>query len=434
MAMKIALLCDGPVPHSRMNYRGEVFLRLLPGGGHTVYLVAMGDIGAKDLRNDVTLFSHSCGHYTPIAGIRSFPFRLWQILRMFIATKRVLRQDVELIRSIATAPTIVAVLARGRGTVPILANASDFYGDLYTGGKLPFRRVAIWLIRRLERLCARADYLIVDTPDQRVRWMTRGVKPSRCVVVPHGLPRSWLTAAQNSEPPTRNENEARNSLTLFYVGDISEMDGLDVLIASMRRLRDDGLPVRLLIIGKGTDAYWRELDRLIRRLSLVEFVEHIASVPNEELPAIIDRISVCVAPFRLQETSSTSIPNKVLEYLAGSRPIVVPAGSVLQHIFGSAFSYFTPGDSVSLAQAVETALASQREALPLRLAIQNEMRWPSVMQQEWALIKSILAGQVGDARRFDFRLDERLTNAAATLAARRTHGGFDTLGRGHWLP
>jgi glycosyltransferase involved in cell wall biosynthesis len=406
--MKIALLCDGPVPHPRMNYRGDVFLRLLPGGGHTVYLVAMGVVGSNELRRDVALVPYSCGRYRPIAGIRSIPVRLWQFMRMYLATKRLLRNDVDLIRSIATVPTIVALLARGGRTVPILANMSDFYGDLYAGSKLPFSRTAQWLIRRLEGFCARADYLIVDTPAQRTRWVARGVEPTRCVVVPHGLPRSWSNSNRTTAFNTSNQSEEQGSRTVFYVGDISEMDGLDVLIRAVAHLRGRDVPVRLHIVGQGTDAYWLELRRLMRRLSIEEYVDHVVSVRNDELPAIIERVGVCVAPFRLQETSSTSIPNKVLEYLAGSKPIVVPAGSALQDIFGSAFGYFTPDDPVSLAAAIEAALTTPQESLAHRPGIQHAMQWPSLMNQEWALIQSILTGQVGDARRFDFRLRERL--------------------------
>jgi hypothetical protein len=131
--MKIALLCDGPVPHSRMNYRGEAFLRLLPGPGHTVYLIAMGVGGANELRHDITLVSHSCGRYTQIAGIRNIPVRLWQIFRMFVATKRVLRHDVDLIRTISIVPTIVALMA-GWTEVSNLQSASLFRTDCPAAG------------------------------------------------------------------------------------------------------------------------------------------------------------------------------------------------------------------------------------------------------------------------------------------------------------
>jgi glycosyltransferase involved in cell wall biosynthesis len=189
------------------------------------------------------------------------------------------------------------------------------------------------------------------------------------------------------------------------------MDGLDVLLRAIHHLRNGGVTVRLQIIGNGTDTYLQELDRLMRRLSIDNVVEHIRSVRNEELPAIIDRMSVCVAPFRLQETSSTSIPNKVLEYLARSKPIVVPKGSALEDIFGPALTYFTPDDPESLAQAVEAALATPAAQLELRRNIQRAMQWPSLMNQEWALIESILTRQVGDARRFDYRILGRFNEA-----------------------
>lgn len=413
--MNLALICDGPVPHTRMNYRGEVFLRLLPGSGHTVYLIATGVLGAGELRPDIRLVPYTCGQYRPIAGIRSIPGRLWQIVRMFIAAKRILRQDVDLIRTVAFIPTIVAVLARGRGGVPILANMSDFYSDLYLGGKLPFSRPALWLIRRLERLCARADILIVDTPAQRVRWMARGVQPARCVVIPHGLPRSWAGVSPAvSLKPAGAANDPSSPI-LFYVGDISEMDGLDVLMRATHRLRASGLAARLLIIGKGTDAYWRELRHLMRSLAIDDCVDVIASVRNDDLPAIIERVNICVAPFRLRETSSTSIPNKVLEYLTSQRPIVVPAGSALQQIFGSAFTYFTANDPGSLAGAIEIALATQQQVAARRAAVQLALQWPALMRQEWALIDAILMHEVGDARRFDYELIESLPNEVPAL-------------------
>jgi glycosyltransferase involved in cell wall biosynthesis len=239
------------------------------------------------------------------------------------------------------------------------------------------------------------------------------VQPSRCAAIPHGLPRSWGKNVEITEPPKSIFNEVHVDPTLFYVGDISEMDGVDVLMRAACDLRARGIPVRLLIIGDGTNAYRSELDRLISDLSMDDFVTHIASVPNGSLPKIIDRVSICVAPFRLEETSSTSIPNKVLEYLTSSKPIVVPAGSALQEIFGLTFSYFSPGDPVSLALAIETALAVA-QVPALRKEVQRAMQWAPLMSQEWALIESVAARQVGDARRFDYRLSERLTGEVGT--------------------
>jgi glycosyltransferase involved in cell wall biosynthesis len=143
-----------------------------------------------------------------------------------------------------------------------------------------------------------------------------------------------------------------------------------------------------------------------------EIVRHISSVTNDSLPALIDQVSVCVAPFRIRETSSTSIPNKVLEYLTSTKPIVVPSGSALQDIFGSAFTYFTPDDPLSLARAIEIALGTEQQGIARRREIQRAMQWAPLMNQEWALVQSVVARQVVDAQRFDYRLRELLTNEA----------------------
>jgi glycosyltransferase involved in cell wall biosynthesis len=285
---------------------------------------------------------------------------------------------------------------------------SDFYSDLYVGGRLPFRRMALWLIQHLERMCVRADYLIVDTEAQRGRWMLRGADETKCAVIPHGLPRSWSQTNRAADQQLDAPVQSETNWTLFYVGDISEMDGVDVLMRAANLLRAHHPEVRLIIVGNGTNAYLRELHTLIGSLAIGDVVEHIVSVPNESLPAMIARVGVCVAPFRLQETSSTSIPNKVLEYLAGFKPIVVPSGSALEDTFGSALCYFVPDDPASLALAIETALSTAPQKRALRARLQHAMHWGSLMEREWALSDSIVAKRVGDAQRFDYRLRERL--------------------------
>src|SRR4029077_18222166 len=170
-----------------------------------------------------------------------------------------LRNEIDVIRTISMVPTVVAVIARRSRKISIVANVSDFYSDLYAASHLPVPSLATWLIRKLEAICLKADCLIVDTEEQRVRWELRGFPASRCVVLPHGLPRSL------SQPPPYRQtvvSARRAAPQLFYVGDISEVDGVDWLIRALRLLIDDGRGAMLLVVGTGTSRNMRELRQL----------------------------------------------------------------------------------------------------------------------------------------------------------------------------
>jgi len=404
--MKIALICDGPVPHERMNYRGEALVRLPQMGDHVISIVCPRSDLDLPVNGSIKLIRYPYGKYRFVRGFGSVPLRLWQLVLMYRRTRQALVSDIEVIRTISTLPTVIALLARGRRRVPIVANLSDFYSDLYIASKLPLSRLAVRLIWFLERVCAKADCLIVDTDIQRHRWVARGAPASHCVVIPHGLPRSWQPIpAVTSNVPAKKGSGSR----LFYVGDISEMDGVDLLLHAMRELRIKGQQVDLVIVGAGTARYMRHLRRLSRSLDLEQAVVWIRSVPNRELPRLMETSDVCVAPFRLWETSSTSIPNKVLEYLTTLKPVVVPRGSALESIFGAAFIYFSAGDPQSLAAAVNQALtlAGTGEDPPLRRLIQKELHWQAIVDREWALIRAVANSSRQDLRAYDHRLDLR---------------------------
>jgi len=186
------------------------------------------------------------------------------------------------------------------------------------------------------------------------------------------------------------------------------MDGVDVLIRAVAVLRHRGVGVRLLLIGSGTSSYLRSLSELARELQVEKQIEHVKSVENRELPHLMEMASACVAPFRLRDTSATSIPNKVLEYLTTRRPVIAPSGSALERIFGPALVYFSPEDSESLSYAIVQALSAPPNqsaySWQLRNAIQRRLNWKPIIEQEWRLITAAAAGSVHDAGIFDYAI------------------------------
>ncbi len=95
------------------------------------------------------------------------------------------------------------------------------------------------------------DTVFVNSEEYRQSWIDRGFDPEKLKIFPRGLDTELFTPARR-EPAFWEKFEASNGqLRLLYVGRISREKDLDVLANAYRRLRDEGLPVQLFVVGHG---------------------------------------------------------------------------------------------------------------------------------------------------------------------------------------
>jgi glycosyltransferase involved in cell wall biosynthesis len=409
---RVVIACDGPVPHRYMNFRGDVLMRGLASRAEAVHVVcpASSDEGAGDAEHGPVTFHH-LRTFRPVRSLGGILDRLSTTVGTAVVVARLVRRErVDCIRTISTWPTLAALLARGRRRFPpVVANLSDFYGDLYRGAHLPLPGLAGGLISRLERLAVRADVVLVDTPEQRDRWVgRRGLDPERCVVVPHGLPRSGHRA--EVDPPDAPRVRARFAIPadvpiVLHLGDIGEMDGVDLLLRAAARLRTEER-VALLLVGQGAPPYVEGLRALAEDLGVASDVHWIERVPNAALPALLAQVDVCVAPFRIRDTSATAIQNKVLEYLTSDRPIVATGGTALEHAIGAAAAYCLADDPDSLAKAllfeIEHGCELRHEQVARRRELSEALAWPRIVERESAILEAVVSGRRAAWQEFDY--------------------------------
>jgi glycosyltransferase involved in cell wall biosynthesis len=269
--------------------------------------------------------------------------------------------------------------------VPVVANISDFYSDLYEKFRMPFPSIGVPIIKGLEKLAARRSrILIVDTEPQRRKWVSLGAHPSKCIILGHGIP-------EYETPPTNEAKKLRSSLgfpensrVIFYIGDISELDGVDVLINAMPQILESLPETRVLIIGSGPRSYMKDLKELSDTLGVSNSITFIERIPHGHITKYGSVASVCVAPFRLTPTSSTSFPNKILEYLALGKPIVSSLGEGVSSVMGETISYARPGDCESLANSILACLQQTPSSTPNN--IDRKMSWDYIVGREFELI------------------------------------------------
>ncbi len=213
-------------------------------------------------------------------------------------------------------------------------------------------------LARLERACLTgADMVLVPTESARV--YASAQRPQRIHVVPPGVDVDLFDwDDRQSGPPV-----------ILYAGTIEPGRGVRVLLRAMVYVTRQ-LDARLLIAGTVDNDFRKSLKSAIKDLGLTGRAEILGEVPHQDMPALIARATVCVAPAAPESRSQplAVYPTKLLEYMACRRAVVAPRRGTTSMLMDGVKHglIFTPGDPLDLSRNILTLL--QNENLREQLA------------------------------------------------------------------
>jgi glycosyltransferase involved in cell wall biosynthesis len=128
---------------------------------------------------------------------------------------------------------------------------------------------------------------------------------------------------------------------------------------------------------------------LSKELGVAEMVELPGRVPDDYVARVLSSSDVCLAPDPKNPLNDVSTMNKILEYMAMSRPIVSYDLREARVSAGDAALYARPNDVASFATAVERLLDDpalrERMGAAGRVRVENELSW---QQSERALLSA----------------------------------------------
>jgi glycosyltransferase involved in cell wall biosynthesis len=180
-------------------------------------------------------------------------------------------------------------------------------------------------------------------------WQSRGVPASRILVRPPAV-REAAFETQGTPLP--------HSVT--YLGNLEhrEIDYLlDISAIVKRRIPE----YHLTIYGDTTNERRRAVDEAIRSRNLSETISLMAAVSPAEVPDILAQSEILVLPRSKGEFSTAGFPNKLGEYLASGRPVVVTrVGDIPKYLQDRVSAFFVePDDCEAFANAVVEALENR---------------------------------------------------------------------------
>src|SRR3954452_12036437 len=220
------------------------------------------------------------------------------------------------------------------------------------------------------------DTVFVNSEEYRQSWVNRGLDPAKLKILPRGLDLELFHPTKRDPDFWAKFGSRNGNVRLLYVGRISKEKDLDLLADAYRRLRKEGLPVRLFVVGHGPYS-----EALAKSLPDAFFTGYLRGT---ELARAYASADVFVFP-----STTDTFGNVILEAQASGLPVVVSdSGGPKELVAHKANGLITRSHDVEdFTDAIRTLVTDQR----LRERMANSARdsvtdrsWPRAFAKFWA--------------------------------------------------
>lgn len=226
-----------------------------------------------------------------------------------------------------------------------------------------------------------ADAVVTLAETMAVEIVERGVPREKIYLAPNAVDDSLLEAQYDAEAFRRSFNIGRDEIVVGSVSSIVAYEGFATLLNAAALMRDQGAPVRVLIVGDGTER--DNLLELVDQLSLADAILPGRVGPDEALQAQA-AIDIFVCPREDLRVCRLVTPLKPVEAMALGKPVVLSDLPALSELVGSdgAGLLVAPGDPAELAKA----LSGLREDPERRAAMGEAGRAEVAAKRTWSRV------------------------------------------------
>ena len=357
--------------------RHHELARYLVGRGHTVTIIASpvsyltgspstfgGGAGAEGGVRVIRAYTYRALHKSYIHRIFSF-FSF--MASSFFAGLGV--KNVDLVWG--TSPPIFQgvtawLLARLKG-VPFLFEVRDLWPSFAIAvGVLKnptLSKMALWLESFLYR---HADQVVVNGPGYVAH--VSGLGARRVELAPNGADPLMFDPADQGDS-FRAASHLADKFVVLYAGAHGMSNDLGIALEAAKILQDASEPSEVVVTFLGDGKQKPALQKQAAEMGLSN-VLFLPPVPKAEMAAALAGADACLAILKPVEEYKTTYPNKVFDYMAAGRPVVLAIDGVIRQVVEAAHCgvFAQPGDPVALAQAIHQLAADRPASRQMGLA------------------------------------------------------------------
>ena len=154
------------------------------------------------------------------------------------------------------------------------------------------------------------DTVFVNSEEYRESWIKRGFEPEKLKIFPRGLDTQLFHPTRRDPAFFEKFGSKNGQVRLLYVGRVSREKDLDLLAEAYRRLRDEGLPIQLCVVGHGP--YSKEFSDALPEALFTGYLK------GEELAGAYASADIFVFP-----STTDTFGNVIIEAQASGIPVIV---------------------------------------------------------------------------------------------------------------
>ena len=339
--------------------RHHELARYLCSKGHQVTIIASpisyltGDQEGKHVRKQIDNMGVTIiRSYTLPVLHRSFFWRVFSFLSFMISSlfNGLMVRNVDLVWG--TTPPIFQgptawLLARLKGC-PFLLEVRDLWPAFAVAVGVLHNKFLIRISEWLERFLYRnADRVIVNSPGYIEHVTARGAE--NVTLIPNGADPTMFDP-QAKGAAFKEEHGLKDHFVVLYAGAHGMSNDLDVVLDAAGLLQSDQ-SIRIVLLGSGKEKPRLMADAEEQGLKNILFLPPVSKLDMREALAGAD---VCLAILKPIEMYKTTYPNKVFDYMAAGRPVILAIDGVIRQVVEEANAGVPvpPGDPAAMAAAI----------------------------------------------------------------------------------
>jgi glycosyltransferase involved in cell wall biosynthesis len=339
--------------------RHHEFARFLAKQGHQVSIIASpvsyltGEIHNRErIEEGLGGLIKIYRTYTYSALHKSFVHRVFSFFSFMVSSfiKSVSIKNVDLVWG-TTPPifqSVTAWLISKLKGIPFLLEVRDLWPEFAIAVgvlKNPFLiKISFWLERFLYH---HADQIVVNSPGFIELVREKGGR--EVSLIPNGADIELFNNVDNSE--TRKTLGWTDQFIVLYAGAHGMSNDLGVVLQAAQLLKDEKT-VHLVLLGDGKEKSALILEAKKIGLSNVTFSD---PVPKNRVAELLIAADACIAILKPIDMYKTTYPNKVFDYMAAKKPVILAIDGVIRKVVESAGCgiFCTPGDPIALADGIK---------------------------------------------------------------------------------
>lgn len=214
---------------------------------------------------------------------------------------------------------------------------------------------------------------------------------ARVAIISHGVDNCFFREPKQQLELSENDDE-NNPIRVIYVSIIDYYKHQWNVVGAIKKLREQGLPMQLELIGPANSKALKILESAISKYDPTnEFCSYLGSLPNETLPAKYKHADICIFA-----SSCENMPNILLEGMASGLPIACSNKGPMPGILGNAGVYFDPENIEEITSALKALVQSselRKKCARHSYRLAKNYSWKTCADDTFGFLMSIAEGR-----------------------------------------